>query len=79
MRAGLIFAFSLYASICIAQTYPTIQKAVSRADVKAAMAHLEIARAETLALWKKLALTSAPSGHEDERAAIVMAELKRLG
>jgi len=79
MRAGLIFAFSLYASICIAQTYPTIQKAVSRADVKAAMAHLETARAETLALWKKLALTSAPSGHEDERAAIVMAELKRLG
>ncbi len=43
------------------------------------MARLDERRPQILDLWKQLAVTSAPSGHEDERAALVIAELQRLG
>ena len=66
-------------SPAFAQTTPQVQAAAAKPEVKAAMARLDQNRPQLLELWKKLALTSAPSGHEDERAALVMSELKRLG
>jgi len=68
----------LLASSAFAQTDP-VQSALARPDVKSAMARLDERRPQILELWKQLTLTSAPSGHEDARAALVVAELKRLG
>ncbi|HUR37586.1 MAG TPA: hypothetical protein VM009_07195 [Terriglobales bacterium] len=56
-----------------------MQNAAAKPEIKAAMARLDAHKPQLLELWKKLAMTSAPSGREDERAALVMDELKKLG
>ena len=77
--AGLFLVSLSLISPAFAQTTPQVQAAAAKPEVKAAMARLDQNRPQLLELWKKLALTSAPSGHEEERAALVMSELKRLG
>lgn len=68
----------LLASAAFAQD-DAVRAAFARADVSSAMMRLDERRPQILELWKQLSLTSAPSGHEDARAAVVVAELKRLG
>jgi tripeptide aminopeptidase len=84
MRKRVLTALLLCASIScstflVAQISEPVQKAVSRPEIKAAMASFDSRRPQVLELWKRLALTNAPSGHEDERAAIIMDELHKLG
>lgn len=62
-----------------AQTPSSPGNLVERGDVKAAFASIDNDKQSILALWRKLTLASAPSGHEDARAALVMEELRRMG
>lgn len=56
----------------------SISSIEKRSDVRTA-AEIATERQSVLELWRKLALTSAPSGHEHERAAIILGLLKQSG
>jgi len=75
----LTFVIALGSFASAQNTEARVKSVYARPEIQSALKRFDQRRPEILELWRKLALTSAPSGHEDERAAIVMQELRALG
>ena len=82
MRLRLILLAALAAaSLAAQQTYPTAwdPNYVNRPDVKAALAHLERGFPKQVDEWIQIAQMPGKSGHEQQRAAYVRAEMEKAG
>lgn len=76
MRSMIYIPLVLFlATLASAADVSALQR---RPDVQAAV-NAATEREPALELWRKLALTNAPSGHEDDRAAIIVDFLKQNG
>ena len=82
MRLRLILLAALAAApLAAQQTYPTAwdPNYVNRPDVKAALAHLERGFPKQVDEWIQIAQMPGKSGHEQQRAAYVRAEMEKAG
>ena len=79
--AAASLAAPLAARLAAQQTYPTAwdPNYVNRPDVKAALAHLERGFPKQVDEWIQIAQMPGKSGHEQQRAAYVRAEMEKAG
>ena len=79
--AAASLAAPLATPLAAQQTYPTAwdPNYVNRPDVKAALAHLERGFPKQVDEWIQIAQMPGKSGHEQQRAAYVRAEMEKAG
>ena len=77
----ILLAALAAAPLAAQQTYPTAwdPNYVNRPDVKAALAHLERGFPKQVDEWIQIAQMPGKSGHEQQRAAYVRAEMEKAG
>ncbi len=77
MKAIARLILPLFLLLCPLSQLPASAQALP--DVEKASKFIDSRHDSILALWRKLALINAPSGHEDERAAAILEDLKGSG